>query len=81
MFCRAQVTRVCGCAVTVTGFRSGSIIIDFRLSVVVNTDVNSVYDVIVEAIENDEILPQFTIESSSLSVTDPGTSSFPPTTH
>ena len=55
-----------------TDFRSGSVIVDFQLSVVVNTDVNSVYDVILLAIQNGQILSEFAIDLNSLSITDPG---------
>ena len=55
-----------------TDFRSGSVIVDFQLSVVVNTDVNSVYDVILLAIQNGQILSEFAIDLNSLSIRDPG---------
>lgn len=63
---------MCACVVTVTGFREGSVIIDFTMSVVVNTDVSSVFDVIVDAIENEEILSEYSISSDSLSVVNQG---------
>ena len=61
---------VCECGVEVTSFSSGSVVINYVLSIVVNSDVTELRLAIQQAISSSSILSSYTIDLDSIILID-----------